>query len=78
MKKDNEGNPSPETFIEAWMMAKQKANDTQQPVSYAGFYVKPDRKQKKESLLSQVVWIIIFISSCYWGTLLFTHLFGNP
>lgn len=76
MRRDGNGNPTPETFIEAWSMAKQKANEEQHPVSYAGFYVTPDKP--KESLASQIIWVIIFISSCYWGPLLLTYLFGNP
>lgn len=78
MRKDANGNPSPETFIEAWTMAKQKANKARQPVSYAGFYVNPDNKHKEESWLSRIIWVVIFLSSCFWGPPLLTWLFGNP
>lgn len=73
MRRGPNGEPTPEYFIEAYAMAKQKANAEQQPVSYAGFYVVPDRKHKKESLFSQIVWLLIFLSSCYWGPLLIDY-----
>lgn len=78
MRKGANGEPTPEYFIEGYVMAKQKANELQQPVSYAGFYVTPSRKKKRESLFSQIIWLIIFLSSCWWGPLLMTKMFGNP
>lgn len=78
MRKDGDGNPTPEIFIEAWTMAKQKANEKEKPVSYAGFYVKPDKPYKREGWLSYVLWTILAITSIWWGPALFTWLFGTP